>query len=179
MRWTGWQFGCSLHACCEGNGPWEYTPWTYVFALWVCGPGWASPYLSSWDRPLAGGLCKPSGEAKLLDNGTLPTSGSQVPPPPETQEHFLPLSTPLSFQSFHLFTYFVLTRSQWISLPCDQQFITKTNGQNLSQLKHNPAIERIDSPNAPDGCQVLCFVWFTKVLFVQYECVSINYPSFD
>lgn len=50
---------------------------------------------------------------------------------------------------------------------CDQQFITKTNGQNLSHLKNNPAVKRIDSPNAPDGCQVLYFVWFTKVLFVQ------------
>ena len=50
---------------------------------------------------------------------------------------------------------------------CDQQFITKTNRQNLSHLKNNPAVKRIDSPNAPDGCQVLYFVWFTKVLFVQ------------
>lgn len=30
------------------------------------------------------------------------------------------LSPLLSFQSFHLFTYFGLTQPQWISLPCDQ-----------------------------------------------------------
>lgn len=37
--------------------------------------------------------------------------------------------------------------------------------------------KRIDSPRAPGGCQVLYFVQFTKVLFVQYQCVSIDHPN--
>ena len=41
-----------------------------------------------------------------------PISGFQPPPTPETQEHFLPGSPPLSFQLVHLITYFGLTRSQ-------------------------------------------------------------------
>lgn len=73
---------------------------------------------------------------------------------------------------FLLFTYFDLTQSQWISLPVTKQFITKTNGWNLSHLKNNPAIGRIDSPRARTAvkCRILCGL---------RKCFSINYPTLD
>lgn len=37
----------------------------------------------------------------------------------------------------------------------------------------------IDAPRMPDSHHVVCFVWFTKVLYVQYEWVSISYISFN
>lgn len=87
-------------------------------------------------------------------------------------EHFLPLSPLLAFQSFYLFTHFDQPRPSEFFFHVTKQFITKTNGQNRSHLKHNPSIRRINSTEAADGCQVLYFTWFTKVLFVQYECVN-------
>lgn len=73
---------------------------------------------------------------------------------------------------FLLFTYFDLTQSPWISLPETKQFITKTNGWNLSHLKNNPAIGRIDSPRAQTAvkCRILCGL---------RKCFSINYPTLD
>lgn len=101
---------------------------------------------------------------------TFAASRFQPPFPPRLGALSAFESPLLAFQSFYLFTYFDQPRPSEFFFHVTKQFITKTNGQNLSHLKHNPSIRRINSTEAADGCQVLYFTWFTKVLFVQYEC---------
>lgn len=177
LPWTCPQMWLLPLCCWEGNGPWGHTPLdASVCAVGrVALAGQVSP--CPLGRPLGmerrreRRMSSPQGEATRRDPG-LGLHCFQVPSPTPSREAngLSAFESPTVLLVLSLIYFFWPNPVPGISPSVTKQFISETKGRNLSHLKNNPAIKRIDSPSL--GMAVK-----SPILCGLQKCFSINYPT--